>query len=107
MALSCGEILVGLEQGSPAAIRADPVALLQDEALRLDLRDALAALDARQRGVVQAIYLEGRSYEDAAERLGLPLGTLKRLQTGALRQIGCCGSLASPSPSPLAVVSRI
>lgn len=64
-----------------------PVASLQDDALSLDLREALALLGARQRRVIQAIYLEGHSYEDAAERLGLPLGTLKRLQTGALRAI--------------------
>jgi len=66
---------------------ADPVALLQDDDMRLDLQDALAALGERQRRVVQALYIDGYSYEAAAERLGVPLGTLKRLQTGALRAV--------------------
>ena len=35
----------------------------------------------------KAIYLEGHSYQDAADRLEMPLGTLKRLQTEGLREL--------------------
>jgi len=51
----------------------------------LDLETSLEGLDERERAVITAVYVEGRSYQEAADRLGVPLGTLKRLQTGALR----------------------
>ena len=51
----------------------------------LDLQAALEALPERERKVVTAIYIEGRSYEEAAELLDTPLGTLKRLQTQGLK----------------------
>lgn len=53
----------------------------------LDLEASLAQLDERDRKVITAVYVEGRSYQEASELLDLPLGTLKRLQTGALRQL--------------------
>lgn len=59
----------------------------RDDDLRIDLNDALRDLDPRSRTVVRAIYFDGYSYEEAAERLGMPLGTLKRILTGALRAI--------------------
>jgi RNA polymerase sigma-70 factor (ECF subfamily) len=51
----------------------------------LDLRRALATLPEKERLVIEAVYAEGQSYEEAAARLGMPLGTLKRLQTQGLR----------------------
>src|SRR5262245_2638599 len=53
----------------------------------LDLRRALVLLPERLREVVDLIYLQGCSYEEAAQRLGVPLGTLKRLQTQGLREL--------------------
>jgi len=53
--------------------------------LLVDLDRAVAELPEAQLRAVSAIYLEGRSYEEAAERLGMPLGTLKRHQTQGLR----------------------
>lgn len=71
-----------------AAVEAvDAAAALRDEELLLDVERALGELGERERQVVEMIYLRGHSYEDAAERLRLPLGTLKRVQTGALRAI--------------------
>ena len=58
---------------------------LADPDLKLDLERALGALPERERAVVEAIYLRGLDYQAAASELRLPLGTLKRLQTGALR----------------------
>ena len=66
---------------------ADPVSMLRDADLLLDVERALGELSERERKVVETIYLGGYSYDEAAERLDMPLGTLKRLQTGALRSI--------------------
>jgi RNA polymerase sigma-70 factor (ECF subfamily) len=46
--------------------------------LRQDLGTALARLPERQREAVVRVYAEGCTYEEAAERTGIPLGTLKR-----------------------------
>ncbi len=53
----------------------------------LDLQRAREGLPERLRRVVETIYLEGHSYETAAKLLGVPLGTLKRLQTQGLREL--------------------
>jgi RNA polymerase sigma-70 factor (ECF subfamily) len=53
----------------------------------LDLRRALRQLPPRQYRVLDEIYLRGRSYEETAELLGLPLGTVKRHQTQGLRAL--------------------
>lgn len=53
----------------------------------VDLERALDALPEKQRLVLHAVYLEGRSYEEASAELGMPLGTLKRMQTEGLRAL--------------------
>lgn len=63
------------------------VAVTPRDDIRLDVQRALDALDRRERAVIEAIYLAGYSYEEAASRLGLPLGTLKRLQTRGLHAL--------------------
>lgn len=55
--------------------------------LRVELARALDALPEKARLVMDAIYLQGCTYEEAAQRLGMPLGTLKRAQTDALRAL--------------------
>lgn len=59
----------------------------RDPDLRLDLERAYAGLPARVRDALQKIYLEGHTYESAAQKLGLTLGTLKSLQTAGLRML--------------------
>lgn len=59
----------------------------RDAEILLDVQRALAELDDRHRAVIHAIYIHGYSYEQAADRLSLPLGTLKRRQTVALRTL--------------------
>jgi RNA polymerase sigma factor (sigma-70 family) len=75
------------EEPTDDNLLAEPARRDEDPDVRIDLERAVAALPDRQRLVVTAIYLEGRSYEEASERLGLPLGTLKRLQTEGLRTL--------------------
>jgi RNA polymerase sigma-70 factor (ECF subfamily) len=53
----------------------------------IDLQRGLDALPDRHRRVVEAIYLRGHSYAEAAELLGIPLGSLKRVQTQALKRL--------------------
>jgi RNA polymerase sigma-70 factor, ECF subfamily len=57
----------------------------QDLDLRLDVVAGLQGLPTTARAVLSAIYLEGHSYQEAAQKLGLPLGSLKRIQTRGLR----------------------
>jgi len=54
---------------------------------RIDLRRAVESLSQDEREAVTAIYLEGWSYAEASERLGVPLGTLKRRQTAGLKAL--------------------
>jgi len=55
--------------------------------LRVQMARALDDLSEKRRQVMDAIYLRGYTYEEAAEQLGMPLGTLKRAQTQALREL--------------------
>ena len=58
-----------------------------DPDLQLDLQRAFAGLDDKERLVLDALFVRGLSYADAAEELGLPLGTLKRIQVRGLRAL--------------------
>ena len=66
----------------------------QDLDVLLDLRAALATLPGRQQRVLDAVYLQGHTYGDAATGLDLPLGTLKRMQTQGLRNLRTTLTLA-------------
>jgi RNA polymerase sigma factor (sigma-70 family) len=55
--------------------------------LKLDARRALAKLDRATLRALEAVYGEGWTYEEAASLLRVPLGTLKRRLTCALRQL--------------------
>lgn len=46
--------------------------------LREDLRRALDRLPARARAAVLGVYLHGKTYDEAAQESGVPLGSLKR-----------------------------
>ena len=53
----------------------------------LALRNALGQLSDRHREVVEAIYLQGRTYDEAAAALQKPRGTINRLQREAMKQL--------------------
>jgi RNA polymerase sigma-70 factor (ECF subfamily) len=57
----------------------------RDPGTRIDLERALARLPSEERVVIEAIYIQGQSYAEAAAALGVPLGTLKRRQWSGLR----------------------
>jgi RNA polymerase sigma-70 factor (ECF subfamily) len=58
---------------------------------RLAVNQALAALPPRERAAALLVYAEGHSHHEAAQILGLPLGTLKsivaRARTALARQL--------------------
>ncbi|MCR9095135.1 MAG: sigma-70 family RNA polymerase sigma factor [bacterium] len=58
-----------------------------DPGTQLVLRNALERLPERLRVVVEAIYVEGLSYDEAAERLGRPRGTINRQQREAMSHL--------------------
>jgi RNA polymerase sigma-70 factor (ECF subfamily) len=47
----------------------------------------VARLPEEERGLVLGVYREGRTYEEMAERSGVPLGTLKRRLRTALASL--------------------
>jgi RNA polymerase sigma-70 factor (ECF subfamily) len=54
------------------------------------LNVCLDELDAQQRSMIRAAFLDGASYPELAEREGVPLGTMKSwIRRGLLRLRGC------------------
>jgi RNA polymerase sigma-70 factor, ECF subfamily len=72
-----GEVdLDALEGRAAAAVASDGADVASDTARRLDLADALAALPADLRIVVLMVDAEGYSYDEVAEVVGIPPGTV-------------------------------
>ncbi len=55
--------------------------------LRVIVREGIAGLSPKHRAVVVLYYLEGRSLQETADALGLPLGTVKSRVHHALRDL--------------------
>jgi RNA polymerase sigma-70 factor (ECF subfamily) len=54
---------------------------------REDVRRALARIPEKKREAVIAVYVEGRTYDEAAAAAGIPLGTFKRYLRDGLAQL--------------------
>ncbi|KGQ21226.1 sigma-70 family RNA polymerase sigma factor [Thermus filiformis] len=54
---------------------------------RVRLGEALKVLSPEERAVIQALFYEGYTHEEAAQRLGLPLGTVKTRARRALLKL--------------------
>jgi RNA polymerase sigma factor (sigma-70 family) len=72
---------VGSESSEVSAV--EPL----DVAAALSVRSALQSLTEKQQQVVHAVYIEGRTYEEAAVVTAIPLGSLKRYLQQALTQL--------------------
>jgi RNA polymerase sigma-70 factor (ECF subfamily) len=76
-----------------AALEAAPFQVNQPERVLLErlrharIRQAIAALPEHYRVVFQLCQIEGWSYAEAADRLGIPLGTVKSRMAGAVRRL--------------------
>jgi RNA polymerase sigma-70 factor (ECF subfamily) len=75
-----------------------------DPSAHIDLQRARDKLPERQRRVLEAVYLQGCTYEQASHLLQMPLGTLKTLQTRGLKHLRVlmrAGPVArEPAPGP-------
>ena len=60
---------------------------LRDDETILAVRSAIDHLPADHRRAIQAVYIEGRTYKEAAEATGIPLGSLKRYLRLGLGQL--------------------
>jgi RNA polymerase sigma-70 factor, ECF subfamily len=80
-----------------------PLRLSPTQDKRLELRDldrALGQVPAEQRAVILLIGLEGMSYDEVSELLGVPVGTVRsRLSRGRLALRGLMG--VEPVPVPV------
>ena len=63
-----------------------------DEAVRSErgawVRDAVAQLSPSLRPVIELVYYQGLSYGEAAEALGIPVGTVKSRMHAAVKKLG-------------------
>jgi RNA polymerase sigma factor (sigma-70 family) len=59
----------------------------EDQETVVVVRAALSHLPEAQRRAIEAVYLEGRTYEDAAAATSIPLGSLKRYLRLGLDQL--------------------
>ena len=69
----------------PAEVVVEEIALAED---RKAVRRALADLSPEQRQIIELMYFEGLSQTRIAERLPLPLGTVKSRARLAMRRLG-------------------
>jgi RNA polymerase sigma-70 factor (ECF subfamily) len=74
-------------KGAARTIRSSPDRQFGDLELRDRLEKAIARLPAHYRFLVAAHYLDGMKYEDLAEALKLPLGTVKTQLHRAKQQL--------------------
>jgi RNA polymerase sigma-70 factor (ECF subfamily) len=81
--LRCGKREIAWE-----AVLDGPLEPIQPDAeAARGVREALARLPENRREAVTAVYLEGKSYEEAARDTGIPLGSLKRYLRDGLAQL--------------------
>ncbi len=78
---------VEMESGEPALADAADARLLERE-LRSAVRDAVRALPAPQRAVVELRQQRGLTFQEIADRLDRPLGTVLTQMRAALARIG-------------------
>lgn len=76
-----------LSRRLPARIRT-PLAEVEDKELRERVRGAVDDLPEHLRSVVVLVFFQGLKYEEAAEVLGIPVGTVKSRVHAALGRLG-------------------
>jgi len=64
-----------------------PSSTIQSDASTLDLRGIVDKLRPEKRQLIQMLYFEGYTHEEASEYLSLPLGTVKSRVRKALSEL--------------------
>lgn len=77
----------GLEEADRLVAREDPWASVETTLLGETLRIGLGALPTEQRQTIELAYFEGCTQTQIAERLGVPLGTVKGRTRMGLRKL--------------------
>jgi RNA polymerase sigma-70 factor (ECF subfamily) len=92
---------VDLDEAQPYAIERDPWPEIWKRHCGDALRGALADLSREQREVIELGFFSGHSHAQIAERLGAPLGTVKkRMRTGLKRLRAALDDRFAESISP-------
>lgn len=73
-----GADLLEVPHTVPDATTPEPSASLEGAEVRAAVRDAVRTLRPKARDVIERFYLQGRSVEETARELGVPVGTVKR-----------------------------
>ncbi|MGH6735144.1 MAG: sigma-70 family RNA polymerase sigma factor [Methyloceanibacter sp.] len=71
----------------PAPLAAETLEIAQENAR---LNDCLDELEARQNAAIRAAFLDGLTYEELAQRQGVPLGTMKSWIRRGLAKLRAC-----------------
>lgn len=73
---------------SPTPLEVDPSTLLTTSAGIPTVREAVAALDELEREVLASAYFAGRTCDDVARDLGVPVTTVREVLRRALHRLG-------------------
>lgn len=74
---------VPLDEGMPLAAKDNPLETVEQNLDREAIRRAMTTLPDEQRQSIELAYFSGFSYPEIAQRLGVPLGTIKsRMRLG-------------------------
>lgn len=79
-----------LAQSLPARVRT-PIAEMEERELQAAIHRAVAELPEHLRAVVVLVFFQGLKYVEAAEILGIPMGTLKSRLDAALSRLDVSG----------------
>lgn len=91
---------VSLQEPEMAAVAGQIPALQScdpEAGLEMDVQVLLAKLPENYRNVITLFYLEQKAYEEVAQMLGLPLGTVKTLLFRARKELLRIGSRPAPN----------
>ena len=70
--------------------RPDAVAVMENAQQQQRLRDCLAQLEERQAAAIRSAFLDGTTYEELANRAGIPLSTMKSMIRRSLIKLRAC-----------------
>ncbi|HET7680041.1 MAG TPA: sigma-70 family RNA polymerase sigma factor [Xanthobacteraceae bacterium] len=68
----------------------DAAALMEKGEQQQRLRDCLGQLEERQAAAIRSAFLDGATYEELANRAGIPLGTMKSMIRRSLLKLRAC-----------------